>query len=383
MDFSGVDIPEILFAAIPQRFQDFSPTDFEDFMAQLFRDMGFIVEQTKYSGDFGADLLTSKESERAVVQVKRYAEDSKVGVADVNQVLGAKDYYDADVAIMVTTSSLTRQAQKLCEKAHVSVWDWDKLQAALFTTYFDNLDYFSFFEERLKANSMETGSLGVESLGEVRLKDIFEFRFVEYVTGETVGRHPGEEVIAILVEATNVSKENLHLQILLPDYVTHDHRQISVHGVWDIHFFSGTVFANTKVKMGFFFLTKLLPKITVGDKIVLQLSVDSGYIIRHFMEVTSLEGVKHTHSGAGKSSGACFVATALFGYGSPEYAELTRLRDCVLKNHALGRGFIDWYYQSGPWFVRQLERCDALRTIAHLFIRVLVIPVRLINRHYA
>jgi len=57
MEFSEVDIQEVLKHSLPKRFQDISPTDFEGFIAQLFSDLGFDVEQTPYSGDFGADLI--------------------------------------------------------------------------------------------------------------------------------------------------------------------------------------------------------------------------------------------------------------------------------------------------------------------------------------
>lgn len=382
MDFSEVDIREILFAAIPLRFQDFSPTDFEDFIAQLFRDMGFDVEQTKYSGDFGADLLTSKGSERGVVQIKRYAEDNKVSVADVNQVLGAKDYYDADVAIMVTTSSLTKPALKLCEKADVSVWDWDVIKITLFTTYFDGLDYYTYFENRLKSKDALSSHSNLEADSEMKLEELFQFRLAEFRTDLEMDGRSSFGVNVILLEATNVSHDNLSLQILLPVYITHEHRQIEPVGVSSDHFISGTVYAGTTVTIGFMFPADRLPKIVVGDRIILEMTLDGETMTRHFVDVESLEGLKFQGSGASQSSGMCFVATSLFGCGAPEYSELTWLRDQVLNKHSIGRGFIGWYYQVGPWVVQRLERSVALRDIARTLIRALLVPVRLINRYY-
>ena len=61
MDFSQVDIVKILKKSIDKRFQDFTPQDFEDFIAQLYKDRGYKVEQTSYSGDYGADILIEKD----------------------------------------------------------------------------------------------------------------------------------------------------------------------------------------------------------------------------------------------------------------------------------------------------------------------------------
>ena len=93
MDFSNVNIQGILFSAISNRFSDFSPYDFEDFIAQLFKDKGFDVEGTNYSGDYGADVITSKDGIRTAIQVKRYAKTNKVGVKDINQIIGGKEYH--------------------------------------------------------------------------------------------------------------------------------------------------------------------------------------------------------------------------------------------------------------------------------------------------
>ena len=131
MDFSKINIQDILKYSLPKRFQDMSPTDFEDFVAQLFSDLGYTVEQTSYSGDFGADLIAAKPGKRIVVQVKRYANANKVGVKDVNQVIGAKDYYKCDASMIITTSDFTNPAMKLIAETHVEKWNWNDLQTII------------------------------------------------------------------------------------------------------------------------------------------------------------------------------------------------------------------------------------------------------------
>ncbi|TBX57954.1 restriction endonuclease [Bacillus mycoides] len=48
---------------------------------------------TKGSGDFGADLILKNNSEKIIVQAKRYK--NKVGIQSAQEVIGAKRYYDA------------------------------------------------------------------------------------------------------------------------------------------------------------------------------------------------------------------------------------------------------------------------------------------------
>ncbi len=46
--------------------------EFEDFLKNLFIKMGYQVEQTRLSGDQGADLVVVKFGEKTVIQAKRY-----------------------------------------------------------------------------------------------------------------------------------------------------------------------------------------------------------------------------------------------------------------------------------------------------------------------
>lgn len=56
-------------SGMPNKFMDFSPQDFEDFICQLFRDNDYKVERTKYSGDYGVDLIVKKENEHIAVSL--------------------------------------------------------------------------------------------------------------------------------------------------------------------------------------------------------------------------------------------------------------------------------------------------------------------------
>ena len=70
--------------------------------------MKYKVELTPLSNDYGADLICTKNGQVLVVQAKRY--EGKVGNAAIQQVVAAKDYYEADECMVVTNSYFTRNA---------------------------------------------------------------------------------------------------------------------------------------------------------------------------------------------------------------------------------------------------------------------------------
>jgi len=116
-----------LYTGLTSDFMDRSPREFEEFISELFTKMGYSTSLTTQSKDFGADIVAKKDGETTVVQVKRYKLGNVVGVNDVNQVLGSMHLYDADRAVVVTTSNFTLDAKKLARTAPVELWNRAKL----------------------------------------------------------------------------------------------------------------------------------------------------------------------------------------------------------------------------------------------------------------
>ncbi len=106
--------------------REMSGTEFEDYAALLLDQNGIeILEATKASGDFGADLIVLYEGERTAVQCKRYS--GKVGVRAVQEALSSMSYYKCSRAAVLTNSSFTRQARELALESGVILWDGEKL----------------------------------------------------------------------------------------------------------------------------------------------------------------------------------------------------------------------------------------------------------------
>lgn len=100
-----------------------SGEEFELYLKAFFEKNGYKVTLTPASNDYGADLILEKKDETTVVQAKRY--DGKVGTAAVQEVVAARDYYEASGCIVVTNSFFTKNAQGLAEANEVTLWDRD------------------------------------------------------------------------------------------------------------------------------------------------------------------------------------------------------------------------------------------------------------------
>lgn len=107
------------------KFDSMSGVEFEKFLSGLFSEYGYLVAETGYSQDYGADLILYKDSLKIVVQAKR--SKKPVGVKAVQEVLGAMNYYQADKAIVITNNDFSKNAHNLAKASQVELWDRRKL----------------------------------------------------------------------------------------------------------------------------------------------------------------------------------------------------------------------------------------------------------------
>lgn len=83
------------------------------YLKALFQQLGYKPHVTQKSGDFGADLVM-KGKDKIVIQAKRYGIKNRVSLSAVQEVYGAKAYYKANQAWVVTNSYFTKQAKRAC-----------------------------------------------------------------------------------------------------------------------------------------------------------------------------------------------------------------------------------------------------------------------------
>lgn len=99
--------------------------DFERYLEILFKKLGYQVHRTPYQGDYGADLILTKDNEKTAVQAKRYKQS--VGVKAIQEVNTAQNYYGCTKAMVVTNSYFTHQARNLARANQVELWDRNEL----------------------------------------------------------------------------------------------------------------------------------------------------------------------------------------------------------------------------------------------------------------
>lgn len=100
--------------------------EFEVFLSRMYSALGYSVTLTRATRDFGADLIIEREGIRTAVQAKLLSTGAIANKA-VSEVYGAKNYYSATGAIVVTNRGYTDAAKKLAEGNSVELIDRDGL----------------------------------------------------------------------------------------------------------------------------------------------------------------------------------------------------------------------------------------------------------------
>ena len=84
---------------------------FEDFLQEVFEDLGYRVERTTASGDQGVDLILKQDGTWIAVQAKGYAES--VGNSAVQEVHTGMWFHKCQRCAVITNSTFTSSARKL------------------------------------------------------------------------------------------------------------------------------------------------------------------------------------------------------------------------------------------------------------------------------
>jgi hypothetical protein len=94
---------------------------FEHFVADLWERQGWTCEVSQKSRDKSLDVLAERESPyhmRHAIQAKRYQQGNNVGGPTVSEIASLTDYFNADSALVVTTSDFTRDARERADRLH-------------------------------------------------------------------------------------------------------------------------------------------------------------------------------------------------------------------------------------------------------------------------
>lgn len=113
------------------RLKQTTPRQFEEFVADLWRDRGWNAEVKEKGADGGIDIIATRDGvvgQRMLIQAKRYTGSNKVTAGDIREYAGVRNReIDADSIAIVTTNEFTRNAREEAAEMNVKLIDGDDL----------------------------------------------------------------------------------------------------------------------------------------------------------------------------------------------------------------------------------------------------------------
>jgi HJR/Mrr/RecB family endonuclease len=147
---------------------DYDGISFEKAIHDLFELRGYKCQLTKKSGDYGVDVIATKNGESIGIQVKHYS--NPVGVKAVQEVSSGARFYRTNRAMVITNSTYTTNAVTLASRLNVTLIDWPEL-AKIWLQVYPVQDIPDFNEKQYEINQVKiTDLLGKPMMrGEVDL----------------------------------------------------------------------------------------------------------------------------------------------------------------------------------------------------------------------
>jgi len=103
----------------PGQLRSISHRAFEELIAHLFEEFGYLVELTSQTRDGGRDIIAIRNAEvdcKYLIECKHPRTEAKIGIATIRELFAVKVDEKATKAILATTSYLTRDAQLFVER---------------------------------------------------------------------------------------------------------------------------------------------------------------------------------------------------------------------------------------------------------------------------
>ena len=98
----------------------FDGVQFEQAVAKIFREKGFVVEFTPRSNDKGVDLIIKKDGAVSIVQCKAYKKN--VGVRAVRELVGVRaSWPNAEEAFLVALFDFSRGAKEFAAEQNIKL----------------------------------------------------------------------------------------------------------------------------------------------------------------------------------------------------------------------------------------------------------------------
>jgi HJR/Mrr/RecB family endonuclease len=109
------------------RLRRMHPSEFEDYVSDLYDRLGYKTERVGRSHDGGVDVIATKDGIKHYIQCKKYI-TRQAGVGDVRDFAGAlMDKLSAGKGIFITTNIFTTEAEQYAIDKPIELIDGDRL----------------------------------------------------------------------------------------------------------------------------------------------------------------------------------------------------------------------------------------------------------------
>lgn len=115
-----------------EKMKHMSSREFELYVADIFKNLGFDVETTKATRDGGYDILISKQDPvpiYCIVECKKYSRRNKVDINVIRNLSAVQEDGKFNKAVVVTTSKFTRDAMRYTDEKNqlITLYEIDDL----------------------------------------------------------------------------------------------------------------------------------------------------------------------------------------------------------------------------------------------------------------
>ena len=118
-----------------------NPQEFENAVAELFRTLGYEVEQTPFSNDGGKDAIATKDGKKFLIECKRYGADKSIGRRDLQILVAAMQDEKADGGFFINTGVFAGTAESYAAKYRIVLYDRVRLPSLINKAYGSAVDF--------------------------------------------------------------------------------------------------------------------------------------------------------------------------------------------------------------------------------------------------
>lgn len=116
-----------------------SGLEFEQFVEDIFKYLGFKTSTTPVTGDNGIDIIASKGEIRLGIQAKLYYKHN-ISNSAIQEAYSGKSYYKCTHTMVVTNWNFSKPAQNLASKLQVGLIDRLTLSSILKNSKTENIE---------------------------------------------------------------------------------------------------------------------------------------------------------------------------------------------------------------------------------------------------